>query len=1023
MLLVVAVLPRLAQADDPSRELRGKRVVDVLFDAPRSVRTDDLRYLVEQAVGEPWDPQAVRRSIELLYRLGNFDAVSARARPHGDGVDLIFALDASERNVGVRLRSVPFGLQQPLRATLPRVASDPFAPGDEARNALAATSFLRQRGWLDAEVSGSTRQAPRGRLIVLHARPGPRYRVADWRFVPEETAPLPADTLRAMVGPALQPGAPYREIALSPSIERLLTGLRRRGFVEARLLPLLSPDGRPRAPVEAVLDRDRHTVLLRAPLDAGRLVETRFVFTSSRPSGLPDGRLRRAIGLDAASRVTPAYAEEAARLLRREVQNAGRFHATVGAAVEDVPVTRTGSVRAASMRRVTFTIDAGPELRFFARDLTVHGAASLGARKLLSVLSDGSPRALGHRPDVFVVLGFDVYRRWYTDDEMAAALAVLRDFYRARGHQHTKIAASVRLSSDDCRVDAGAAWNPEVRPANDEVRGRDASSRPGRRVCITLDVDEGPRTDIAAIDTDGRAPTLDGLLPGWRRRHVGKPFDPKVQDALRREAVDALADDGRPDVRIAVERLDLDEGRSVRLLVRAEPGEPVRFGNVIVRDNRHTDVGWIRRQVPVHPGDPYRATALTQGRTRLLRSGLFDGVAVRTAQTIGRLRDIEVRVDERKRFGFVGGAGVTAPDDGPRVSGEVRLRNLDGRGLSVFARGRLNLDWRQIAAGSPLPEYRASLGLELPDLTGLPVHFALNGVLNEELDEPTYRIARSSLLAAASLRAGDVFHLDLRGEGQLRAPLRVDPAAQLNESTDVPRERPRAHPQGLLLLGLSALLDLRDDRFNPTKGVYVAADVDTTPGALIPGAPAFGRLTGRIVGVVPLGPIGLQVEGGAGLLWSYDSALPPVEWRFRLGGTSTVRGYRLDAIGPSGQRPAVLEEVGVLPTGSGPERSVSVGGTAYWRYSGTLLLPIPGFDQWRLVLFGDGGNALLRGVAPAGVDDGKEPAIHVAFGIGLRRMTPIGPLRLEVAFRPDGLARIATAPADALQVHFAVGAL
>ena len=272
--------------------------------------------------------------------------------------------------------------------------------------------------------------------------------------------------------------------------------------------------------------------------------------------------------------------------------------------------------------------------------------------------------------------------------------------------------------------------------------------------------------------------------------------------------------------------------------------------------------------------------------------------------------------------------------------------------------------------------------------------------------------------------------IDAQAEVQLRAPIRVDPVARLNALADIPTEKPRENPKPLLLGTLSGILDLRDDRLNPTQGVYASATLETTPGDLVAVAPAFGRLSGRTVIMIPFDKrgFGLRLEVGGGVAWSYDGRLPPVEWRFRLGGTSTVRGYRLDAIGPGGTRAGTLESDGLLSDGY-PTRQVPVGGNAFYRGSIQVQFPLPGLATWRFVFFGDGGNALIYGDLPDGIDSGVSPALQWSVGFGLRRITPIGPLRLELALRPmefgllPGVFQGNAAFGDVVQVHFAVGAL
>ena len=661
------------------------------------------------------------------------------------------------------------------------------------------------------------------------------------------------------------------------------------------------------------------------------------------------------------------------------------------------------------VRVLRFRAKSGPPVRLRARDITTLGNTFASRRKTISILSDGSPEVIGHRPSLFVVLGFDIYERFFTDGALNQSIDVLEDWYRARGYLSATITPTMRFVDRSCREEEEAEQ--------------------GKRVCLQLAFVEGVRTEVESLKVDvGGADVDPATVQAWEGRFVGEPFNPAALEALVAEVQDTLGERGFIDARVTSQQEISTDQTLVRLGIDVVPGQEVRFGKVVVRESKHTQVGFIRRQIVVRPGELFSKKDLQTAQGRLLRTGLFDGIVLRPAQSSGRLRDVELLVNERKRFSFVIGAGLTWPDDGPRVSGEARLRNLDGRGLSLWTRGRASIDWRSITLGVLLPEYRASLGVELPYLPGLPLRAAITGLINEELDEPTFRISRSGVKLGIDWRPSNRLTVDGQFMLQLRAPIRVDSVARLNPLTDIPKDQPRQNPQVVALASLSAVMDLRDDRFNPTKGAYITATLDTTPGGLLPGAPAFGRVTSRVIGLIPLGSggVGVQIEGAGGVAWSYDGRLPPVEWRFRLGGTSTVRGFRLDSIGPTGTRPGTLEGLGLL---NGVERQVPVGGNAFYRYSVALLLPMPGLKGWRLTVFHDAGNALLYGTVPDGIDDGRAPVLYPSVGLGLRRLTPIGPLRLELAVRPDQLGQLGrvfagdAALADVLQVHFAVGAL
>lgn len=1014
-LLAVAV-PGVAGAVEVEPTAYAGRIVrTVHLETPRGVSASQLAYLVEQEVDAPLNPQAVRRSVELLFRLGQFDDVRAEITPLPDGsLDLAFHLAPSPTIGRLALRGVTRLSVIAVRASLERGRGDSYVPGDEARLAQQVEHFYRARGFLDVLATGQLATTPLGnKAIRLDVEEGGRYRIGAVRFAGERRG-YSDRRLLSLLGMAVQPGAFYREEALRTALKRLIEQLQKQGFVEARLLSLDGPRRRSRVPIEVRKDHDAHTVDFIVPLDAGHLVEARFEFDGVRKPSWGDRRLQQAVGLRAAARVSRTYAEDAAHQLERFLWRRGAYHAEVEVAVVDEPIELPEAPlwvlpTVEAMRVLRFKVRTGPMVRLQANDITTRGNEFQSRRQTIKILSDGSPEVLGHRPSFFVVLGFDIYERYFTDGELDQSIDVLEDWYRARGFLQAKIVPTVRFVDRSCREEEEAIE--------------------GRHVCLQLDFDEGVRTTVESLNIDAGDLALEATdVSEWEVRFVGKPYNPAALEDLAIEVQDSLGERGFIDARVTTSHELSTDNTLARLSVDVVPGEAVRFGKVVVRESRHTQVGFIRRQIVVRSGDLFSNGALQTAQGRLLRTGLFDGVVLQPAQTTGRLRDVELLVNERKRFSFVFGTGLTWPDDGPRVSGEARLRNLDGRGLSVWARGRASIDWRSITLGVVLPEYRASLGMEVY-LPGLPIRTALTGLINEELDEPTYRISRSGAKFGIDWRPSERLTVDAQFELQLRAPIRVDSVARLNLLTDIPKERPRQNPNLLTLVTLSAVVDLRDDRFNPTKGAYIAATMDTTPGALIPGAPAFGRLSSRVMGLIPLGKdgFGLQLEGAAGLAWTYDGRLPPVEWRYRLGGTSTVRGFRLDSIGPTGKRPGTLEGQGLLTAGQ--EREVPVGGNAFYRYSVQLQLPMPGLQGWRLVIFHDAGNALIYGAVPDGVDPGRAPVLYPSVGVGLRRLTPIGPLRLELALRPDRLGRLGQvvagdeALADVLQVHFAVGAL
>ena len=996
-----------AAADELSAEdFSDQIVVEVAFEGLWRLSVDEVRYLVEQVEGQRYDLLAVRRSTELLFRLGQFDDVQARLAEVDGGLRLTFVVVPSPRIARIRVTGVLRLAVAQVRAALSRSPGDPYIQQDELRLGREVEQFYRARGFLEVAVEArlSTTRGG-GKLIALEVEEGRAYRIAELRFPPPEVAGFRARRLRQMLGPRLKVGRVFREDGLERGVRRLLASYRRQGFVEARLLHL-GPRGGRRLPVDVRLDREAASVSISLPVDAGRFVRSSFAFDGRREPQWTDRRLSEVVGLTNSQRVSSSYGEDAASLLERFFRERGYHDATVVASLHDdersvAAADDWRAVQARSARSIDFSITTGARRVLRRRDFMVIGNEFLSTDEVVRVLGDASPAVIGHRPTFWVVLGLPIFERYYTAAEMQVAVATLGDYYRARGFLNTKISHDVSIGAAEDLAQAG-------------------------HYTVRLRIDEGVRTQVEGLVFDEGFPLEERQLAAWRRRLEGRPFNPAAMAELKDEVRRALGEGGYIDAEVSVQEEHADDGTLVRLLVRAEAGERVSFGKVLVAETKHTQVGVIRGELAMRAGEVFRPSVLDAAQRRLLRTGLFDSVTLQPAQSVGRVRDVQVLSVERNRFSFLFGAGVTAPDDGPRLSGEARLRNLDGRGLSLWVRGRASIDWRYLSFDvPPRLEYRASVGLELPYIPRLPLSGTISAVLNEELDEPTYRLSRSLAALSLAWRGSEDFTLDGRLEVQARAPLRVDPAARLSALADLPTDTPLADARPLVLLGLKATIDKRDDRFNPSKGIYASAALDTTPGALLKDTVAFGRLAGRVVGLLPVGSKGfvLQLELGGGIIWSYNETIAPVEWRFRLGGASTVRGFRHESIGPKGTRPGSIEAAGLLPS-SFADRAVPVGGTAFYRYSLQLLLPLPGLQSWRLVLFHDAGNALFYKAVPAGIDSGLNPVLHPSVGVGIRRITPIGPLRLDVGFAVANAKHLPGIPVgDFVQIHFAVGSL
>ena len=224
---------------------------------------------------------------------------------------------------------------------------------------------------------------------------------------------------------------------------------------------------------------------------------------------------------------------------------------------------------------------------------------------------------------------------------------------------------------------------------------------------------------------------------------------------------------------------------------------------------------------------------------------------------------------------------------------------------------------------------------------------------------------------------------------------RIDPEDQLNVDRLFPQVR-------ISSVTNSVLRDTRDDPLDPGKGTFVAVDGEVAGRAIgsevgfaktllqgfmyrrLPGPRrvvlAWGARMGLARGlpreIVRVGDDGQPLYGPDGQpLVDVVTDLPAAE-RFFAGGDNTVRGFAQDRLG----EPATLDRNG-LPTG----------GNALLIFNSEVRVPV-----WRgLILAGfvDAGNVFLR------VSNLDIAEIRGAAGFGVRYLSPIGPIRVDLGFK------------------------
>ena len=586
-------------------------------------------------------------------------------------------------------------------------------------------------------------------------------------------------------------------------------------------------------------------------------------------------------------------------------------------------------------------------------------------------------------------------RRVFDELEFRRDVLRLSLFYRQRGFYDARVDTTVRRRDGSVSVTFRIAEGLPVRVDSIAVRGAE-SVVDTRAILRRLSFRAGQRFDRLAFE--GAADTVGLLL-----RDRGYPF---VQ-VYRSYSVDRTT-------RLAAVQFDVVLGPRARV------------GAIRIDGANTVGERTVRRSLATHEGAWFTQQGVYESQRSLYRSGLFRfaSVAIAPDSTVGgadSLVRLAVQVAEGPRNSFRLGAGYGTIDCFRAQAAWSAGGFLGGtRRLDVAAKAS------KLGAGGP-----ADIGLRntlCPALSDDPFSERVNYVASVALTQPALFARRNVLTVSAfAERRSEYKAYERRGLGgsvemafgvgrdiPVTVAYRVsygrtvaDPATfctffdRCEQSTvALLSERRR---QATVVLAVSR--NRANSPLDPSGGsIYSLELTHASPligsDSLVVFNKAVGEATwyGRILGLRRW-VMALRVRGGLirpGLAFVADSAIRfvPPEERFYAGGPSTVRGFGRNELGPLVY---VAEALRVEPDGEiVPEglRTSPTGSYAVALANAEIRFPSPVWpSRLRLAAFVDVGRLWdqgERGLVSAG--------FRVTPGAGVRVVTPLGPLRVDVAY-------------------------
>jgi outer membrane protein assembly factor BamA len=660
-------------------------------------------------------------------------------------------------------------------------------------------------------------------------------------------------------------------------------------------------------------------------------------------------------------------------------------------------------------------------------DVTVRGASKVDSAEVLDELATTpSPKFLG----VFRGLVYDY--AIFDRVQLQRDLARVERFYRSRGYYaaHARAGRFMTTGENHVRVEILVEEGPPV--LNDQIR---------------IDGLETLPAPLAAIVRKAASGAL----------AKGKPF---VEDQFKdagNAVKRALTDRGYAYAQVKREvYLDIVNNQA-EVVFTVRPDKPATFGKVTLTRLDTASAGKplgvsiapVLRAIDIKEGAPYSTAVLDAATSAVLDLQVFaavelspelpdpppadhvvpvtvkvDPARLRQVRLGGGLEFDEIKTDLHLLLGwedhdFLGGLRDFSVDFRPGVVlYPLRVNNFVSPNRALLEE-RLRLSFREPG----FIESRLNAFIT-PEFNIYPLLVKTNPAP----DDPVvgYRELKAAVGVDRTLWKlfGSVSY-NLQVENPFSYVGTLDPAL---------RTLVLSYPELLLKL------DFRDDRVHPTRGLYIANDLQVAGGPF-GGTATDVKIQPELRGYVPVSKrFTVAARSALGFLFPFnygsvvenqlaqpppyspavlDARVQDIETVFFRGlfsgGPNSNRGFPIRGIAPHGVvpflNPATASQQVALncdpsaPTFNPAACSIPIGGFTLWELSAELRAKVVG--DFSGAAFCDSGDVSPH---PADLRFGH---LHLSCGLGARYETPVGPIRLDVGYRIQPLQVLGFATEEA----------
>ena len=485
----------------------------------------------------------------------------------------------------------------------------------------------------------------------------------------------------------------------------------------------------------------------------------------------------------------------------------------------------------------------------------------------------------------------------------------------------------------------------------------------GKPPHLVLKIEPGTPVHLrdVTIRVEGPASELKAFrVPDGKTLHSGAVLNHGHYDDAKRLIQNQASRYGFFNGHFTRQRLAIDPQAGVAdIELVYQSGPRYSLGKVHFQGDTPFDDDLLQRMVPFKENAPYDSELVAELNQNLQSSGYFEGVRVDAAPTSanGQLIPVDVQLTTRKPRTLGLGLGFST-DVGPRAKANWTRHWANARGDSYGAEMELSAPRQNVGLFYDIP-------LD-PPLTD-KLRWA-GGYQNEEIANTD---SHSKLLTV-----GPEWHSKLPSGWQRVISLKWQHEEfRLGDDSGL---------STLLMPGISYSYLRSDNRIDPHNGYRLQFDTQVAKEGLLSDT---NLLHGNVMlkGLTTVAQnhrfLGRLQFGGSAT--NGYSSIPP-SLRFYAGGDQSVRGYDYQSLSPENSE------------GDRVGGRYLVAGSAEYQYSIA--------EKWRVATFVDQGNSF---------NTLDLPSLKTGVGIGVRWISPVGPLRLDLAH--------ALEDPGGIRLHFSMG--